>query len=74
MLLNNQWITEEIKQEISEFPGRPVVRTLRFHCQGPRFNPWIMELRSHKLCGAAKKKKKKRKSKKYLETRENKTR
>ena len=23
-----------------EFPGGPVVRTQRFHCQGPGFNPW----------------------------------
>ena len=23
-----------------EFFGGPVVRTLRFHCRGPRFNPW----------------------------------
>ena len=23
-----------------DFPGGPVVRTLCFHCQGPRFNPW----------------------------------
>ena len=24
-----------------EFPGGPVVRILRFHCRGPRFNPWM---------------------------------
>ena len=23
-----------------DFLGRPVVRTQRIHCQGPRFNPW----------------------------------
>ena len=23
-----------------EFPGGPVVRTLRFHCGGPGFDPW----------------------------------
>ena len=23
-----------------EFPGDPVVRILRLHCRGPRFNPW----------------------------------
>ena len=23
-----------------EFPGCPVVRTPRFHCHGPGFNPW----------------------------------
>ena len=22
-----------------EFPGGPVVKTLRFHCRGPRFDP-----------------------------------
>ena len=26
---------------LGEFPGSPVVRTLHFHCQGPRFNPWL---------------------------------
>ena len=24
-----------------EFPGCPVVRTWRFHCQGPGLNPWL---------------------------------
>ena len=23
-----------------DFPGGPVVRTLRFHCQGPACDPW----------------------------------
>ena len=23
------------------FPGSPVVETLRFHCQGHRFDPWL---------------------------------
>lgn len=23
-----------------EFPGSPLVKTLRVHCQGTRFNPW----------------------------------
>ena len=23
-----------------EFPGGPVVKTLRFHCRGPGFGPW----------------------------------
>ena len=22
------------------YPGGPMIRTLYFHCQGPRFNPW----------------------------------
>ena len=25
---------------VREFPGGPVVRTLRFHCRGPGFDPW----------------------------------
>ena len=24
-----------------EFSGGPVVKTLRFHCRGHRFNPWL---------------------------------
>ena len=28
MLLNNQWITEEIKEELNGFPGSPVVTNL----------------------------------------------
>ena len=24
-----------------DFPGGPVVRTLRFHCSGQGFNPWL---------------------------------
>ena len=31
-----------------EFPGGPAIRTLYFHCQGPRFNPWSEELKSCK--------------------------
>ena len=30
----NRWIC-------GEFPGGPVVRTQRFHCSGPTFNPWL---------------------------------
>ena len=26
--------------KVGEFPGGLVVRTLRLHCWGPRFNPW----------------------------------
>ena len=29
-----------LKSLCGEFPGIPVVRTLCFHCSGPRFNPW----------------------------------
>ena len=42
-----------------EFPGGPVVRTLRFHCQRHGFNPWSgnQDPTSHKLQGVAEKKK-----------------
>ena len=43
-----------------EFPGCPVVRTLRFHCRGPGFD-LVRELRSHKPHGTAKELKKKKK-------------
>ena len=35
-------IKTKIQQEplYWEFPGGPVVRTPRFHCWGPRFDPW----------------------------------
>ena len=33
-------IDEWIKKMWWEFPGSPVVRTPRFHCQGPGFDPW----------------------------------
>ena len=29
-----------------EIPGGPVVRTLRFHCRGDGFDPWLGNLRS----------------------------
>ena len=29
-----------ILSQLREFPGSAVVRTLCFHCCGPRFNPW----------------------------------
>ena len=29
------------KTVLRDFPGCPVVRTWRFHCCGPRFNPWL---------------------------------
>ena len=38
-----------------EFPGGPVVRTLRSHCWGPGVQSLVGELKSHKLHGAAKK-------------------
>lgn len=38
-----------------EFPGGPVLRTLCFHCKGPRFHP-AWELGSHMLHGMAKRK------------------
>ena len=29
-----------VENQQGEFPGGPVVRTLCYHCQGCRFNPW----------------------------------
>ena len=29
------------KKQDGKFPGGPVVRTQGFHCQGPRFHPWL---------------------------------
>ena len=34
------WREERKKKKRREFPGRLVVRTLGFHCQGSRLNPW----------------------------------
>ena len=42
-----------------ELPGGPVVKIPCFHWRGHKFNPWLGNLRSHTLHGAAKKKKKK---------------
>ena len=47
---------EEI--QFGDFPGGPVVKTLRFHCRGHRIDPGSGKF--HMPCGAAKKKKKKR--------------
>ena len=55
----------ELKKVSWKFSGGSVVRDLGFHCQGPKFNPRLGELRSHKLCGTTKKKKKK-KERKFL--------
>ena len=46
--------SEELGHEregFGEFPGGPLVRTLCFHCQGPRFNPWLgnKDPRSHSV-------------------------
>ena len=37
--------------------GRPAVRAPRFQGHGPRLNPWMGALRSHKLRDVAKRKK-----------------
>ena len=34
-------LSGEEKKRKREFPGGPVVRTLRSHCQGPGFDPWL---------------------------------
>ena len=43
---------------IWDFPGGLVIKTLHFHCRGKQVQSLIRELRSHMLCGMAKKKKK----------------
>ena len=49
---------EEI--QFGDFPGGPVVKTLRFHCRGHRIDPGSGKF--HMPCGAAKKKRKKKDS------------
>ena len=58
------FIVENFKTiENKEVPGCPVVRTLGFHCQGHRFNPW---LRNYDLTSYARgPKKKERKNPNY---------
>ena len=34
------WLYNFLKSYFEEFLGSPLVRTLCFHCQGPRFDPW----------------------------------
>ena len=46
--------------QLWEFPGSPVVRTPRSHCQGPWAQSLVGELRSSKPHSVAKKKKKKK--------------
>ena len=62
----NHWTTKDIPPKCisknlffrdigrsRDFPGSPVVKTLRFHCRGARVRSLLREL-SHKPCGAAK--------------------
>ena len=42
-----------------DFPGGPEVKTPHFPCKEAGFNLLIKDLRSHIMCGMAKKKKKK---------------
>ena len=42
-----------------DFPGVPEVKTPHFPCKEAGFNLLIKDLRSHIMCGMAKKKKKK---------------
>ena len=39
-----------------DFPGGPVVKSLRLQCRGHGFNSWLGNLRSHMPCDWAKKK------------------
>ena len=43
-------------QKKRDFPGGPVVKTLRPHCRGHRFNPWLGN--EEPACRMAKKEKK----------------
>ena len=36
--MTRNWRREE---EMRDFPGGPVVKTLYFHCRGHCFNPWL---------------------------------
>ena len=60
--------TEEVKVILKrkaewDFPGGPVVKTLRFQCSGCGFDPWSGKLRSHMpRCARPKNKKKEKKS------------
>ena len=44
-----------VKKNIQGFPGGLVVKTLGFHCNGHRFDPWSGKF--HMLRGVAKKRK-----------------
>ena len=54
-----------------DFPGGPVVKTLRFHCRGPGVGSLVRALRSHMLRGTDKKIKNKNKINK-IKTQKNK--
>ena len=41
-------------KQARNIPGGPTVKTLCFHCRGPRFDPWLGTQRSHMQCGLAK--------------------
>ena len=43
---------------MNDFPGGPEVKTPHFPCKEAGFNLLIKDLRSHVMCGVAKKKKK----------------
>ena len=51
---------------MNDFPGGPEVKTPHFPCKEAGFNLLIKDLRSHVMCGVAKKKKKNKKSECYL--------
>ena len=51
--------TEEEPERVVH--GGPEVRTLLFHCRGPRFKPWLGIVRSHMPYDKPKKNKKKQK-------------
>ena len=59
-----------LRKELRDFPGSPVVKTPRCHCQGHRFLSLVRELRSHMLHGMAKNRKRKKERKKRKEGKE----
>ena len=55
-------------KKFRDFPDRPVVETLSFHCRGHRVEFLIRELRSYILRAATKKKKKREREKFHHQT------
>ena len=53
--LHDRIVIVVMKEPTEDFPGGPVVKTLRFHCRGLKFDPWPRKLRSCILHGMAKK-------------------
>ena len=50
--------THEFQKEKQELPWHPVVKTLRFHCRGHKFGPWLGYKIPHAVVAWPKKKRK----------------